>query len=171
MKNVGLEVSTSIISLNGIGEDGIIGFKLHKVFPKADNLAVALGWSNPIKWGAAEERDDHFYGVVTKQFDLRPNRDNTLPLTASVGLGSTGLYRAPTTQTDDNSLGIFGSLGLRVIPDVSLITTWTGTSMGIAASATPFNIPFVVTIGASDITDNTVEGPRFNSSIGYSFSF
>ena len=148
-----------------------MGFKLHKVFPKAGNLAVALGWANPIKWGDAVQRDDHFYGVATKQFDLRPNKANPLPLTASVGLGTTGFYRAPSTNTDDNSLGLFGSLGLRVIPDVSLITTWTGTSMGIAASATPFDIPLVLTIGASDVTDNTVEGPRFNSSIGYSFSF
>lgn len=171
VKNVGVEVSTSIISLNGIGDDGIIGFKLHKVFPKADNLAIALGWANPIKWGDARERDNHFYGVATKQFNLRPSHANPLPLTASLGLGSTGLYRAPTTDTDDNSLGIFGSLGLRVIPEVSLITSWTGTSLGVAASATPFKMPLVFTVGASDITDNTIEGPRFNSSIGFSFSF
>ncbi|MGC1305865.1 MAG: hypothetical protein WA885_01460 [Phormidesmis sp.] len=171
VENVGVEVSVSIISLNGFADDGIVGFKLHKIFPKADNLAVALGWSNPIKWGAARQREDNFYGVVTKRFDLQPGRSNPLPLTASLGIG-TGTFRSTgAAEADNNSPNIFGSVGLRVIPEVSLITSWTGNALGIAASAAPFKFPLVFTVGASDITDNTEEGLRFNSSIGYSFSF
>ena len=171
VKNIGIETSVSIISLNGVAEDGIAGFKLHKIFPEAGNLAVAAGWSNPIKWGAARQRDSNFYGVVTKQFDLRPSRDNTLPLTASLGL-ETGNFRSlNSNEADDDGLKVFGSAGLRVIPEVSLITSWTGTSLGFAASTAPFNFPLVLTIGVSDITDSTREGPRFNSTLGYSFSF
>lgn len=171
VKNVGLETSVSIISLNGFAYDGIAGFKLHKIFPEADNLAVALGWSNPIKWGAARQRENNFYGVVTKQFDLRPSRDNPLPLTASLGLG-TGTFRSTgAIAADNNSPNVFGSLGLRVIPEVSLITSWTGNSLGLAASTAPLNFPLVLTLGVSDLTDNTIEGPRFNSTLGYSYSF
>ncbi len=169
VKNVGVEVSTSIISLNGIGDDGIVGLKLHKIFPKAGNLAVALGWSNPIKWGDATKRENNFYGVATKQFDLRPNHTNRLPLTASLGLGSADPYL--TSGEGKNSLGVFGSLGLRVIPEVSLITSWTGTYLSVAASAAPFKAPFVFSVGASDITGRSAEGTRFNSTVGYSFSF
>ena len=172
VKNVGLETSVSIISLNGFAYDGIVGFKLHKIFPQADNLAVAAGWSNPIKWGDARQREDNFYGVATKRFDLRPSKDNPLPLTASLGVG-TGTFRSAGAIADrgNNSPNLFGSLGLRVIPELSLITSWTGSSLGLAASTAPLNFPLVLTIGVSDLTDNTEEGPRFNSTLGYSYSF
>ncbi|MGB3299319.1 MAG: hypothetical protein WBA76_13700 [Phormidesmis sp.] len=173
IENVGLEVSVDIISLDGFAEDGIAGFKLHKIFPKADNLAVALGWSNPIKWGSAKERDNLFYGVVTKKFDLQPNKSNPLPLTASLGISSGDAFRGSSTPESDSdgSVDVFGSLGLRIIPEVSLITSWTGDALGIAASAAPFNQPFIFTLGASDVTGSTAEGTRFNGSVGYSFSF
>lgn len=173
IENVGLEVSVDIISLDGFAEDGIAGFKLHKIFPQADNLAVALGWSNPIKWGSAKERDNLFYGVVTKKFDLQPNKSNPLPLTASLGISSGDAFRGSSTPEPDSdeSIDVFGSLGLRIIPEVSLITSWTGDALGIAASAAPFDEPFIFTLGASDVTGSTAEGIRFNGSIGYSFSF
>ncbi|PZO10256.1 MAG: hypothetical protein DCF25_20880 [Leptolyngbya foveolarum] len=171
IKNVGLETSVSIISLNGFAEDGIVGFKLHKIFPEADNLAVALGWSNPIKWGAARQREDNFYGVVTKRFELRPSRNNSLPLTASLGLG-TGTFRSTgAIAANNNAPNVFGSVGLSVIPEVSLITSWTGSGLNLAASTAPLNFPLVLTLGVSDLTDNTVEGPRFHSTLGYSYSF
>lgn len=172
VKNIGVETSVSIISLNpdDFAYDGIVGFKLHKLFPKA-GLAVAAGWSNPIKWGEARQRDDNFYGVVTKQFDLRPRSDNSMPLTASLGL-ETGNFRSVSlAESDDNPLKVFGSVSVSVIPELSLITSWTGNSLGVAASTAPFNFPLVLTVGGSDLTDNTDEGPRFSSTLGYSFSF
>lgn len=171
IETVGLEVAVGIISLDGFADDGIVGFKLHKVFPQANNLGIAAGWSNPVKWGAAETEEDTFYGVVTQRFDLRSGQSNALPLTASVGVG-TGTFRSNgAIAAGDNSPNIFGSLGLRVIPEVSVVTSWTGNSLGVAASAAPLSVPLVVTAGVSDVTDNTVEGARFQGSLGYSFSF
>lgn len=169
--NVGVELNAAIISLDGFAEDGSVGFKLHKTFPQLNNLAVALGWSNPLTWGAAQDAQDTFYGVVTQRYDLQPNRRNTLPLTASVGVG-TGTFRSTgAIAAGDNSPNLFGSVALRVIPQVSVISSWSGSALGLAVSAAPFDAPFVVTAGVSDITDNTVNSTQFVGSMGYSFKF
>ncbi|MGB3768682.1 MAG: hypothetical protein WA947_19160 [Phormidesmis sp.] len=169
--NVGVEVSVGIISLDGFADDGIAGFKVHKVFPQANNLAVAVGWANPIKWGAAGNEEDTFYGVATQRFNLRPSKANPLPLTASLGVG-TGEFRSNgAIAAGDNSPNVFGSVGLRVIPQVSLISSWTGSGLGLAASAAPFRAPLVLTLGASDVTGNTEQGAQFSGSLGYSFNF
>ena len=171
VKNVGVEVNVGIISLDGFADDGTAGFKLHKVFPRANNLGVAVGWTNPIKWGKAD-RKDTFYGVVTQQFNLRPNKANSMPLTASLGVG-TGLFRSKGAIEDrNNAPNVFGSVGLRVIPQVSVVSSWTGRSLGLAASTAPFSsVPIVLTAGVSDLTDNTEEGTQFVGSLGYSFGF
>ncbi|MEM9949521.1 MAG: hypothetical protein AAF810_26110 [Cyanobacteria bacterium P01_D01_bin.36] len=169
--NVGVELSLGIISLDGFAEDGTVGFKLHKVFPRANNLAVAAGWSNAISWGAAENAEDTFYGVVTQRFDLQPGRENTLPLTASLGVGTGSFRSLGAIAADSNDPNVFGSLGLRVIPELSIVSGWTGSALGLGVSAAPFDFPLVVTAGVSDVTDNTRTGPRFNASLGYSFSF
>ena len=170
-ENVGVEVAVGIISLDGFAEDGIVGAKLHKVFPRANNLGVAIGWANPVKWGAAEDEEDTFYGVLTHRLDLRRGQRNPVPLTTSLGVG-TGTFRSNgAIAAGENTPNVFGSLGLRVIPEVSVVTSWTGNSLGAAVSTAPLAVPLVLTAGVSDITDNTVEGPRFHGSIGYSLSF
>ena len=170
-ESVGLEVTTGIISLEGFGEDGSVGFKLHRVFPDANNFAVAVGWSNPITWGAANQDQDTFYGVATGQFNLREGAANPMPLTTSLGVG-TGAFRSTgAIAADTNAPNVFGSVGLRLIPEVSVITSWTGSGLGLAASAAPLDVPLIFTAGVSDITDNTAEGTRFHGSMGYSFSF
>ena len=172
VRNVGVEVNVGIISLDGFADDGIAGFKLHKVFPQAGNLAVAAGWTNPIKWGDATEENDTFYGVVTKQFRLRPNASNQLPLTASLGIG-TGTFRSiGAFEADGNAANVFGSAGLRVIPQVSLISSWNGNGLGLATSVVPIKrVPFVLTLGVSDVTGNTNNGAQFQGSVGYAFRF
>lgn len=171
VNNVGVEVSVGIISLDGFGDDGSIGVKLHKIFPEAENLAIALGWSNPITWGDANDAEDTFYGVVTRQFDLNPDEDSTLPLTVSLGAG-TGVFRSTgAIEAGDNALNVFGSLGLRIIPEVSLLSSWTGSGLGLGVSAAPFDFPLVFTAGVSDVTGNTRSGARVNASAGYSFGF
>jgi len=171
VENIGVEVSVGIISLDGFGDDGSVGIKLHKVFPEADNLAIALGWSNPITWGDANNAEDTFYGVVTKQFELNPEATNTLPLTVSLGAG-TGAFRSTgAIEAGDNALNVFGSLGLRIIPEVSLVSGWTGSALGLGVSAAPFDFPLVFTAGVTDVTGNTRSGARVNAAVGYSFGF
>ena len=170
--NVGVELNVGIISIDGFADDGTVGLKVHKLFPRANNLGVAVGWDNPVKWGAARQAKDTFYGVVTQQFALRPNKDNPMPLTTSLGIG-TGVYRSNgAIAAGNNAPNVFGSVGLRVIPQVSLISSWSGRALGLGASAAPFrNFPVVLTVGFSDLTDNTGDGTQFVGGLGYSFGF
>ena len=171
IESVGVEVGAGIISLDGFAEDGQIGVKLHKIFPEANNLAVAVGWSNPITWGAADDAEDTVYGVVTKSFDLQPGQENPLPLTVSAGVG-TGAYRSTgAIAAGTNDPNLFGSVGLRVLPELSVASSWTGSALNLGLSAAPFDIPLVLNAGVTDVTSNTNEGPRFSASMGYRFSF
>lgn len=169
--NIGVELSVGIISLDGFGDDGSVGVKLHKVFPGADNLGVAVGWSNGLTWGDADNAEDTFYGVMTQQFVLRPDRDNVLPLTVSAGIG-TGAFRSTgAIDAGTNDPNLFGGFGLQVIPELSVVSGWTGSALGLGLSTAPFEFPLVITAGVTDITDNTRSGARFNASVGYSFGF
>jgi hypothetical protein len=173
VKTVGVELDVSIISLrDAFADSGAVGFKVHKVFPQLDNLAIAAGWTNPIDWGDAQDAQETVYGVVTKAFDLRPNTGNTLPLTVTAGIG-TGAFRSlGAIKENTNDPNFFGSLGLRVIPQLSVITTWSGNQLNMGVSAAPFKqVPFTLTMGAGDITDNRGTGVRFLMTGGFGFSF
>ena len=170
--NVGVELNVGIISIDGFADDGSVGFKVHKIFPRANNLGVAVGWTNALTWGDADKDEDTIYGVATQRFNLRPNKDNPMPLTASLGVG-TGAFRSTgAIAAGDNAPNVFGSVGVRVIPQVSLVSSWSGSALGLAASAAPFGrLPIVFTAGVSDLTDNTDAGPQFVGGLGYSLGF
>ena len=182
VESVGLEVNINVTSAGGgpegqffdlgdFGDSGGIGFKLHRYL--GDGAAVAVGWSNPIKWGDVTGSKETIYGVVTKSFPLQPdNPENILPLTASVGFGS-GVFRSKgAIEADTNAMNPFASLGLRVTPQVSLVSSWTGNRLNMGASFVPFKkVPIVINTLFVDITNNLDTGAGFSLSGGYSFRF
>jgi hypothetical protein len=176
VKTVGLEVNVNITSVGGgntfdFGDSGGVGLKLHKYF--TDGTAVAVGWSNAIKWGDSTQDQDTIYGVVTRSFPLEPDSpNNKLPLTMSVGLGSGSFRSKGAINARDNSVNIFGSLGLRVIPEVSLVGSWTGNRLNMGASFAPLKkVPVVINTVFTDVTGNFQTGLGFTLSAGYSFQF
>ncbi|WP_017318157.1 hypothetical protein [Mastigocladopsis repens] len=172
VKSIGAEISVNVTSLGGqnfdFGESGGIGLKLHKYF--ADGTAVAVGWSNPVKWGEVNNARDTFYGVVTKPFYLQPN--NQLPLTVSLGLG-TGSFRSKgAIEADENPINFFGSVGLRVAPQVSVVSSWTGNSLNVGGSFTPLRqTPIVINAIFTDVTNNLEQASGLSLSAGYVFQF
>jgi hypothetical protein len=173
VKSVGLEVGADITSIGTqhFGASGQIGLKLHKYFE--DGTAVALGWANPIKWGdASVGAKETIYGVVTKAFDLQPDAENKLPLTVSLGVGN-GSFRSEGDITNNKQgVNVFGSLGLRVIPQASLVTSWTGNTLNAGGSFAPFqSAPIVVNAVFTDLTNTFKNGVGFSLSGGYSFQF
>ncbi|WP_414529039.1 hypothetical protein [Nodularia chucula] len=178
--SVGLEVNVNFSSSGGdflkggefdVGSSGYMGLKLHKYF--ADGTAIALGWSNPVKWGESSSNKETIYGVVTKAFPLQPNNPNhQLPLTISVGIGNGGFRSLGARETDKNEVNIFGSAGLRVIPQLSLVSSWTGNRLNAGTSIVPFkNVPLIINGIFTDITRNFDTGLGFSLSAGYSFRF
>lgn len=175
IKSVGVEVGVNITSIGGqdfdFGDSGTVGVKVHKYLK--DGTAVAVAWSNPIKWGDAEDAEETFYGVATRSFDLKPNDSkNKLPLTVSLGIG-TGSFRSKgAIQDNENSLNIFGSAGLRVSPEASVVTSWTGNALNLGGSFAPFKkSPVVINAVLTDVTDNLDNGVGLSISGGYSFKF
>jgi hypothetical protein len=168
IKSAGLEVAVNIISVGGqednfgdFGDSGTVGLKLHRYFD--DGTAFAVGWSNPIKWGEANRAKETLYGVLTKSFN---------PVTVSVGLGSGSFASKGARQAGDNAVNLFGSVGLRLAPEASLVSSWTGSSLNLGASFAPLKrTPLVINTIFTDVTDNLDNGVGFTLSAGYSFQF
>jgi hypothetical protein len=168
-KVVGLDVSIGVADVSNF-ERGTIGFKLHRQLP--DQLAIAVGVDNAITWGTIDAGVSP-YGVVTKGFQLR--EDPTLPFSQiylSAGAG-TGRYRSQSDIFNSrDSVGVFGSVAVRVIEQVNFITEWSGQDLTLGLSILPFpKIPIVFTPAVSDVTGTAGDGPRFTFAVGLGFTF
>ena len=170
VKSVGLEVAFNIISVGGqkenfadFGDSGTVGFKLHKYFQ--DGTAVAVAWSNPGRWGEANERaKESIYGVITKSFQ---------PLTVSLGVGSgQGFMSKGAINANENAPNVFAGVGYQVTPAASLVGSWTGNALNLGASFAPFEqLPVTFNTIFTDVSDNLDNGVGFSLSAGYSLKF
>ncbi|NEQ33221.1 MAG: S-layer homology domain-containing protein [Leptolyngbya sp. SIO4C5] len=164
---VGLEVALAIVDLRGDAfEDGGVSFKLHRQFE--GNWAVAVGVENLITFGDPDGGESG-YGVVSKVFRLREDPSQPFSsVTASVGAGG-GRFRP---EDSDDDLGIFGSVGVRVVEPVSVIADWTGQDLNLGVSVAPFrNFPLVITPALADVTGEAGDGTRFIMGVGVGTRF
>ncbi|NRB07708.1 MAG: hypothetical protein HRU34_11055 [Richelia sp.] len=157
------------MATSDFGDSGGLGLKIHKTLK--DGTAVAVGWSNIVKWGDADDSKDTIYGVVTRAFELQPqNTKNPLPLTISLGAGTGALRSTGAIEDDNNAFNFFGSLGLRVAPQVSLVSSWTGSRLNVGSSFPPFpKSPIVINIFFTVLTSNTDNEVGLSLSAGYAF--
>ncbi|WP_414527887.1 hypothetical protein [Nodularia chucula] len=174
--SVGMEVNIDITSVGGgpgfdFGDSGAVGFKLHRYLGGA--TIAAIGWSNPIKWGDVNLAENTMYGVITRVFFLQPdNPDNSLPLTVSVGLGNGDFRSKGAIVANENPLNLFASLGWTILPQFSLISSWTGNTFNVGGSFIPFRSqPLIFNVVIADITENLDTGSGLSISGGYSFEF
>ena len=175
-ESIGGEISVGIISLlsqngeSGFGADGTAGLKFHKALPSLFNTHAAIAWTNPIKWGEATKKDT-IYGVISKEFELRPDTNNKFPSLLTLGVG-TGSHRSNRTIDDNrNDPNLFGGYGVQILPRVSIASSWNGNALNAGIGLSPFDFPLNFSIGLSDITNNSTNGAQFNINTGYSFRF
>ena len=167
VKSAGLEVAFNIISLGGqnnffgdFADSGTVGLKLHRILSR--DTAVAVGWSNAIKWGEADIPQETIYGVVSQRFDA---------LSVSVGVGSGSFRSKGARNARENDPNLFASIGYRVTPQASLVSSWTGSGLNLGASFVPFKqSPVVINAIFTDVTDN-LNSSGFSLSAGYSLQF
>jgi hypothetical protein len=169
LKAVGLDVN---VAINDVSEfkRGAVGFKLHRRLP--DQWAIAVGVNNALTWGKSIGGISP-YGVVTKGFQLRDDvRTPFSQIYVSAGAG-TGRYRTEDDiLNDQNSVGVFGSVAVRVIEQVNFITEWSGQDLSLGFSVLPFQrVPIVFTPLVTDVTGTAGDGPRFAFSVGLGFTF
>ena len=167
-------------------------------FAGAIGMGNAIRWGTENVYGGDY---DTYFGVVTGRFDLRPVptfekkdlggqntpqfeqateiykelRDgsyNFMPLFVSVGVGTGAFRSVGALDAAEQNANVFASAGLSLIPELSLITTWTGNQLNVGTSLTPFSsFPIVLNLGAGDVTGNFPQGARFIMSLGYALQF
>ncbi|TAF08301.1 MAG: hypothetical protein EAZ77_07310 [Nostocales cyanobacterium] len=168
-KSVGLDVNLGIVDISSF-EDGNISFKLHRQLP--EDFAVAVGVKNFVTFGNTDGGTSG-YGVITKMFRLQDSESKAFSrLYVSAGVGG-GQFRSESdVRNNIDSVGVFGSLAVKVSQPVNAIIEWSGQDLGLGLSVAPFKkIPLVITPGISDITGSAGDGTRFILGIGYSISF
>lgn len=176
VRTLGVEFNFNITSVGSgdnfdFGDSGTIGFKLHRLLGRG--TAVAFGWSNPIRWGDSDRSRPTLYGVFSKSIPLIPNgRNRKLPLTVSVGVGSGGFRSKGALEAVEDTPNVFGSIGLQVIPQASLVGSWTGNRLNLGVSVVPLkNLPLVINAIYTDVTDNLGFGSGLSIVAGSGFRF
>jgi hypothetical protein len=168
---VALEIAlTSYSTLRGTPlETGGLSFKLHRGF--AGNTSLAVGWENAVLWGGSDDRGS-LYAVGTRIIPLRDDLTRPFSMTVvTLGVGN-GRFRFEDDYAEDNeTVNVFGAVGVRVTDPLSLVADWTGQDLNLAASVTPIRrVPVVITAGVADLTGLAGDGARFILSVGYGLS-
>jgi hypothetical protein len=169
---VGVELSYALASFGTSRDFGSGGFnvKVHRRLP--GDFAIAAGWNGFLNLGDDNDFEDSLYGVVSKVIRTREDIDkpfSRIALTAGVG---NGMFRSEdAVADDDDTIGVFGNVAVRVARPVSFIAEWSGQDLGLGLSVAPFeNIPLVITPAVRDIT-GAGDGARFVLGTGLAFKF
>lgn len=167
------EVSVGIISLacqeshanSCWGADGTAGLKIHK---KVDSPLISgwgFGWSDIIRWGEASDFAT-IYGVASKDIKIKDKE-----ALVSLGIGSGGFRTKADIDSNQNNPNLFGGVGVKLAPRLSLASSWNGSTLGSGFGISPFNFPVSVSAGVTDITNVNGKGMQYSINVGYSLSF
>jgi hypothetical protein len=174
-KYVGLETDVSINHFSSRNNEkflrsGALSFKLHTNLP--GGAAFAVGVVGASRWGGLKDSDRaSVYAVGTKVFKIGTASPH--PLVVNLGLGDEGFQELDrSTGRGKSGAGIFGSVAFYVVPQVSLITDYTGRFLNAAVSVAPFKAwPLVVTVGAVNLTKRYDLNTQAAASVSYGFTF
>ncbi|MEM8719614.1 MAG: hypothetical protein AAGE84_09935 [Cyanobacteria bacterium P01_G01_bin.39] len=169
-KNVGAQVGISLVDVSAPFRDGAINLKLHRRLP--EDFAIALGVQGLVKWGETDGGSSVF-GVATKRIKLRQDRTKAFSeIYTTLGVGG-GQFRLESDINEGNeTIGVFGSIAIKLIQPVGFVAEWTGQDLTIGIPLVPFRkIPIVIVPAVTDITGSAGDGTRFVIGLGYTFSF
>lgn len=169
-KNIGFQVGVSLVDVDAPFRDGAINFKLHRRLP--EDISIAVGTQGAVTWGDTDGGSS-VYGVVTKRYALKEDRTRPFSeLYTTLGVGG-GQFRSESDIDEGvESVGVFGSVSLKMFQPLSIITEWSGQDLTIGTSIVPFrNLPLTIVPAVTDITGAAGDGARFIFGLGYSFSF
>ena len=171
-ESVGGAASLTIGSIDprdgGSFNRGGLNLSLGHVFSEY-GLGAAVGVTNIDLWHADHDQklDPSFYGAVTK---LLPN--DIAPMTLTVGLGNNIYADVDEDGDKKDKVYPFVSLAAYVLPQMSLIADFTGGITSAGVSVVPFpSIPVSMTMGAYDISDETVQGTSFIAGLSAAYVF
>jgi len=172
---VGIEVSIFSYSTiqEGFMQNGALAVKLHRALPR--NVSLAIGGENLGGWGSLDAPKSYF-AVASKVWRLRQREGDPFgSLTTNLGAGD-GRF---SPQFDDlvrtsqrGSVGVFGSLGLRVHEAVTMIGDWGGQDLSVGVSILPLRwVPLVITPAYADVLHRDDHKSAFVLGIALGFKF
>ena len=171
-ESVGGAASLTIGSIDprdgGSFNRGGLNLSLGHVFSEY-GLGAAVGVTNIDLWHADHDQklDPSFYGAVTK---LLPN--DIAPMTLTVGLGNNIYADVDEDGDKKDKVYPFVSLAAYVLPQMSLIADFTGGITSAGVSVVPFpSIPVSMTMGAYDISNETIQGTSFIAGLSAAYVF
>ena len=171
-ESVGGAASLTIGSIDprdgGSFNRGGLNLSLGHVFSEY-GLGAAVGVTNIDLWHADHDQklDPSFYGAVTK---LLPN--DIAPMTLTVGLGNNIYADVDEDGDKKDKVYPFVSLAAYVLPQMSLIADFTSGITSAGVSVVPFpSIPVSMTMGAYDISDETIQGTSFIAGLSAAYVF
>ncbi len=173
-KYVGLTTSVLIDSIDprdgGFADNGTVAFQLFHIFPQ--NYALAVGGANIVPWGVFRHEAKSYYVVGSKVFGVKIS-NYSMPLTVSAGAGTGAYYSISDFQNEhDGNLKPFGSVGWRVLPQVSVIGEWVAKQSNVGVSIVPIpKIPVVINAAYNNITHNDNQNSFFTISLAVGYSF
>lgn len=182
VKAVGVELAYTFNTFGSTGEfgSGAFSIKVHRRI--AEDMSVAVGWNQFAKVLIGDSPsftndfpENSYYAVFTKVFNTQKYIDapfSRVAVTAGVGSGQflnfDQITEAVINDEAPTGLGIFGSIGIRILRPISFIMEWSGQDLGIGLSIVPFkNIPVVITPAIRDIS-GAGDGARFIMGTGIS---
>lgn len=172
-ESLGGAVTVGLGSINpsdgGALNRGYLGLSMGHFFTKT-LTGVSAGINNIGGWHAGE-------GIPTQSYYLAATQllsNNFMPVVVSAGVGN-NLYTFQRSTKDRNThVGVFGSVAVYVLPQVSLIADYTSGITTLGASLVPIaKLPIVVNLGARDVFEYGTNQHRvsFVGSISYAYSF
>ena len=171
---VGLDVgiySFGTVS-SGFGERMAVDLHLHRRLSAL--WGVAVGWESvAAPTSVTRDSRENLYVTGSRWLQLREDPDAPFSLAMlSLGVG-TGRFQTETRFVEDTGgVGLFGSLGVRVLPPMTLIAEWTGQDLLLATSVTPLrNRRLAITAGFAEVTGAAGNGARFTIGGSYAASF
>lgn len=172
---VGIEVSIFSFSTvdEGFGQNGAFGIRIHRAIP--GNWAVALGGENLAGWGSLDAPRT-YYGVVSKVWRLRQREGDPFgSLSTNLGLGDgrfSPQFDSLTSTSELGSIGVFGSVGLRVHEKVTAIADWGGQDLSLGVSILPLRwVPLVITPAYADVLHRNNHRGAFVLGVAAGFKF
>jgi hypothetical protein len=171
---VGLEVvgTSNSTFRRGFFQEGAFSFKLHKQF--GENFAVALGSDNLITYGTGSDVGQTTYGTASLVLNPNANLDFLSNTTVSLGLGNGRFRTVGDVRENRNTVGVFGSIGTRISPNVSLVADWDGQDLGVGVPiGFPLGDSFSIQVlpAVVDLVNRETGGRRFVFSGGIGFRF
>ncbi len=172
-KAVGAEVSYTVASFGGSRDFGAGGlnFKIHHRIN--EDLSVAIGGNGVFTTDKSVDFGGSYYGAVTKIVRTRPSLCKPFSRVAlNGGLGNGQFRTQDDIVKDQNTVGFFGGVAVRVFCPVSILVEWTGQDLATGLSLAPplptRKVKFAITPAIRDIV-GAGDGPRFIISAGISF--